>query len=245
MRIASCVLLVCLNTLGQSFEVASIKIHPEPIHVSMDARVSGTRVIATAVTLLDLITNAYGVSYDQISGGPGWIKTDHFDLEARAPGEQAVTANQMRQIAFAKVMAEVHGESDIGKRQRVAAGIGSKDWNRSSDTRVRINVHADDLDSESAPDLFQDEDYYGMGVCHWELIAAGAELKIRNLDFSPSIFLGDIKSGKTISRYFSNRAYRDYKGGVLVDIGNEHREEFQEEASDTFSTTLTAKEIQP
>jgi hypothetical protein len=54
-------------------------------------------------------------------------------------------------------MAEVHRESDIGKRERVAPCIGLKDWNRCSDTGVRINVHANDLDSESAPDLLQDE----------------------------------------------------------------------------------------
>jgi len=108
-------------------------------------------------------------------------------------------------------------------------------------TRVSDNVYRGELYA----DLFQDEDYYGMGVCHWELVAAGAELKIRNLDFSPSIFLSDIKSGKPVSRYFSNRAYREYKGDTLIDIGNEHREDFRQEAGDTFSTTLTTEEKHP
>lgn len=98
MRIASGVLLVCLNAFGQSFEVASIKVHPEPVQVSMDARVSGTLVRATAVTLLDLIEDAYGVAYDQVSGVPGWGKTVHFDVEARAAGERALTTDQMREM---------------------------------------------------------------------------------------------------------------------------------------------------
>jgi len=98
MRRTSWLLLVCLNVYGQaSFEVASIRVHPEPVTYSADARAIGNRVTATASTLLDLITDAYGVRYDQISGGPGWMKTDHFDLTARAPGE-SITPDQMRQM---------------------------------------------------------------------------------------------------------------------------------------------------
>src|SRR6202011_1388721 len=81
-----------------SFEVASIKPHPEPIEYSADAHVRGTLVTATASTLRDLITKAYGVRYDQISGGPAWIKTDHFDFAARAAGETPITTDQMRQM---------------------------------------------------------------------------------------------------------------------------------------------------
>ena len=99
MQRKSWLLLVCLNIFGQvSFEVASIKPHPEPITYSADARINGTLVTATASTLLDLITDAYGVRYDQISGGPGWMKTDHFDVAARAAGEKAITMDQMRQM---------------------------------------------------------------------------------------------------------------------------------------------------
>jgi uncharacterized protein (TIGR03435 family) len=99
MRRTTWLLLVCLNTFGQaSFEVASIKPHPEPITYSADARSNGTLVTATASTLLDLITSAYGVRYDQVSGGPGWMKIDHFDLAARAAGETPITTNQMRQM---------------------------------------------------------------------------------------------------------------------------------------------------
>ncbi len=81
-----------------SFEVASIKPHPEPITFSADAMARGSRVTATASTLLDLITDAYGVRYDQISGGPGWIKSDHYDLAAKAEGEGPITKDQLRQM---------------------------------------------------------------------------------------------------------------------------------------------------
>jgi uncharacterized protein (TIGR03435 family) len=44
---------------------------------------------AANVTLPELIKNAYGVQESQISGGPEWIKTSHFDAEVKftsAPG---------------------------------------------------------------------------------------------------------------------------------------------------------------
>jgi uncharacterized protein (TIGR03435 family) len=81
-----------------SFEVASIKLHPEPITYSADASIRGSRVTATASTLLDLITDAYGVRYDQISGGPSWIKSDHYDLAAKAEGDGTITQDQLRQM---------------------------------------------------------------------------------------------------------------------------------------------------
>ena len=91
---------VCLSlaamAFGQaSFEVASIKPHPGIVTSSSDPRVKGSRVTATASTLLDMITTAYHVRYDQISGAPGWASSDHYDLEARA-GEQAITTEQVK-----------------------------------------------------------------------------------------------------------------------------------------------------
>ena len=53
---------------------------------------------ATAVTLLDLITSAYGVRYEQVSGGPGWVNTAHYDIAAKAEGEAPLTKEQSRQM---------------------------------------------------------------------------------------------------------------------------------------------------
>lgn len=91
---------MCLSlaaaAFGQaSFEVASLKPHPGIVTFSSDPRVRGSRVTATASTLLDMITTAYHVRYDQISGAPGWASSDHYDLEARV-GEQAISTEQMR-----------------------------------------------------------------------------------------------------------------------------------------------------
>jgi uncharacterized protein (TIGR03435 family) len=54
------------------------------------------RYINRDATLLDLIEAAYGVSEDAISGGPGWVGLDAFDIVAKSPeGTTAATANLM------------------------------------------------------------------------------------------------------------------------------------------------------
>ncbi len=75
-------LAVALAT-AQSFEVISIK--------PSDPAATGTRVgiapggifQARGVTLKGLIQQAYDVRDFQISGGPGWIGTERYDIEAK------------------------------------------------------------------------------------------------------------------------------------------------------------------
>jgi uncharacterized protein (TIGR03435 family) len=83
---------------SQSFEVASIKFHPEPITHSADPAIRGSRVTGAAITLIDLIEDAYGLRRDQISGEPGWARTGHYDIDAKAPGEGAIARDQLKQL---------------------------------------------------------------------------------------------------------------------------------------------------
>lgn len=69
-----------------AFDVASVKLHPGTITSSSDPTVRGRTVTGTASTLLDIITTAYGVKYEQISGGPNWVNSDHYDISAKAEG---------------------------------------------------------------------------------------------------------------------------------------------------------------
>jgi uncharacterized protein (TIGR03435 family) len=87
------------STSGPSFDVASVKLHKGEVTFSQDPTPRGRRVIATASTLLDLVTYAYGMRYDQISGGPSWAGADHYDIEAKAEGEGSpLTAAQSREM---------------------------------------------------------------------------------------------------------------------------------------------------
>src|SRR5580658_3468979 len=53
-------------------------------------------------TMLNLIEAAYGVTDDALSGGPGWVSSDLFDIIAKVPdGTTPATANLMLQALLA------------------------------------------------------------------------------------------------------------------------------------------------
>ena len=58
----------------------------------------GGRYMITSVPLVALIGSAYGVPSDQIVGGPGWMRSERYDVDARAAGEPAAEdTNRMMQ----------------------------------------------------------------------------------------------------------------------------------------------------
>ena len=90
---------------------------PAPKFVKADVRVSptargfaqnfggvlrGGRYVNRDATMLELIVAAYGGSQDDISGGPGWVSSDLFDVVAKVPdGTTAATAKLMLQDLLA------------------------------------------------------------------------------------------------------------------------------------------------
>ncbi len=94
-------------------------------------------------------------------------------------------------------------------------------------------------------DLMKDEDYYGMGVCHWSVVAASADLKVKSAALSPAIFHDDIVAQKSDPTYFVNSDYLDAGAGgnARVASGNTNRAFYLPESrTDLFSITLAAKE---
>jgi uncharacterized protein (TIGR03435 family) len=79
--------LIALLLIAQSFEVASIK-PDSPGGVSTgDFRfLPGGRLSAQQVLLRFFIQNAYGLKPFQILGGPEWINSEGYDIEAKAEG---------------------------------------------------------------------------------------------------------------------------------------------------------------
>jgi uncharacterized protein (TIGR03435 family) len=69
-----------------AFEVASIKPNNSGDGRIMMQNQPG-RYIATNVTLRLLIRNAYQLQDFQIAGGPSWLNSDHFDINAKVPDE--------------------------------------------------------------------------------------------------------------------------------------------------------------
>ena len=81
--------LFCASSIqaqSQTFEVASVKPNNSASGHS-DFTISTFRFTATNVTLKAMIRKAYGVQMYQISGGPAWLDSDHFDIVAKAEAQ--------------------------------------------------------------------------------------------------------------------------------------------------------------
>ena len=85
---------VSSNLPDAKFEVASIRLAaPQDIHRVMFRMMdpeTDSRFYATNVTLKMLVRAAYDVQDGQIEGGPSWLDSDHYDIQAR--GDSAVDA---------------------------------------------------------------------------------------------------------------------------------------------------------
>ncbi len=86
------------------FEIADV--HVSPTAHGFAQNFGGVlrqgKYINRDATMLELIEAAYGVTEDQISGGPGWISSELYDVIAKVPeGTTQKKANQMLQALLA------------------------------------------------------------------------------------------------------------------------------------------------
>src|SRR5437016_5612212 len=73
-----------------SFEVASVKPSDPGQRGSRIMNQPGGRLVISGMPFRALMTFAYRVRDFQIVGGPGWMTTDRWDMEARAEEGSAV-----------------------------------------------------------------------------------------------------------------------------------------------------------
>jgi len=80
--------LLAVSALPQEkrpeFEVASVKANTSGSGMVMIRPPAGGRFTATNARVKMLVSLAYNVQGFEISGGPGWVDTDGFDIEAKA-----------------------------------------------------------------------------------------------------------------------------------------------------------------
>jgi uncharacterized protein (TIGR03435 family) len=80
---------------GPAFEVASIKPNAAGSAAPTRSQVlPGGRYVATNMQIRLLIGQAYRVSSLRLIGGPGWITSEHFDINAKAEGELFAHGNE-------------------------------------------------------------------------------------------------------------------------------------------------------
>lgn len=98
-------------------------------------------------------------------------------------------------------------------------------------------------------DAILDEDYYGNGVCRWELSEARVALRADEPDatrFVPKLPGEAVAAGGSQTRYYWKGYYPRTKTGNFADYGNKNLDEVPADKRDEFFTiTLSAKEVQP
>lgn len=118
-----------------SFEVASIKLHQGPV-TQVSAQPSGPRIRITAYGLVGLIMDAYGVRFDEISGGPSWMNTDRFDIEAVAAGEATPAKAQLKlmlqSLLTERFKLKVHRETRVMPMYALVVGKGGPKLTKSA-----------------------------------------------------------------------------------------------------------------
>ncbi len=93
-RIATAALIFAVTsasaqtTTPSAFEVATVKaVDPDAKSSRLLQMDSNNHFIAKNFTVKLLIAAAYDLNPRTISGGPGWIETDKFDIQATTPGD--------------------------------------------------------------------------------------------------------------------------------------------------------------
>jgi hypothetical protein len=112
-----------------TFAVASIRPTEGQPPNSGFRRATAGGLNATNVTVKMLIEYAYGVREDQISGGPGWLDTDHYEVVAKPPDDASANDPGVTRLRTQALLADRFHLSDAwsdrypiqnkpGRRQR-------------------------------------------------------------------------------------------------------------------------------
>ena len=108
LRIAAVAVYGVTSAFGQSleFEVASVKTNKTGQREGGITAIGGGRFRAANIPFKILLAIAYDVNFEQISGGPGWLDSERYDVEAK-PDRLATT--QQIHLMLQKLLAERFG----------------------------------------------------------------------------------------------------------------------------------------
>ena len=146
MRRLSIALWAAAAVLAQppAFEVASIK--PLPGLVNAHGSFSGPRVTLSGYPLEGLIMDAWKVESWQIVGGPAWLDTQPFEILAKAPGDSAPAAQQLRlmlqSLLQERFRLKVHRETKEGPIYALVVAKGGPRMKRSAAAGSRFTLSA-------------------------------------------------------------------------------------------------------
>jgi uncharacterized protein (TIGR03435 family) len=91
------------------FEVASIK--PNKTNERMYYGLRNDRLTVRNMTVKGLIQSAYGKRDFQIAGGPAWITSECFDIDAKAERPQKATHDMEKSLLASRFQLKLHKET--------------------------------------------------------------------------------------------------------------------------------------
>ena len=136
MRLLAGLLGACLAaSSAATFDVASVK-PSSPVATAVPGRkgvspfsTGPTRLTARRLTLQSLISRAYGVDVSQVSGGPGWIDSDEYDIDAavEAPASREQMLVMLQALLADRFRLTLHRETrQVARYVLVVAKNGPK-----------------------------------------------------------------------------------------------------------------------
>jgi uncharacterized protein (TIGR03435 family) len=108
MRTAIFVVALVLRAQAPEFEVASIK--PNRSNERMYYGLRNDRLTVRNMTAKGLIQTAYGKRDFQITGGPAWITSECFDVEAKAESPFKATQDMLKSLLASRFQLKLHKE---------------------------------------------------------------------------------------------------------------------------------------
>jgi uncharacterized protein (TIGR03435 family) len=113
------------QTLPKEFDIATIKPNAASDNRFMIRPLPGGGLTITGVPLRMLIMEAYDVRTFQVSGGPGWMNTERWDIQAKAEDVQGqIPINQMLEMLQALITDRFHLE--VHHETKEPRGSGEK-----------------------------------------------------------------------------------------------------------------------
>ena len=138
--------LLAQTPAAPSFEVASVKPNTSGSRSSSTRTPSGgRRFTGTNVTVRQLILGAYNLRGLQLIGGPGWIDSDRFDIDASAPEDASPDQilPMMRALLADRFKLVVHTET---KEQPIYALMFAR-----PDKKLGPEIKESTLDCDATP----------------------------------------------------------------------------------------------
>jgi uncharacterized protein (TIGR03435 family) len=101
-------LLILLAGQLPEFEVASVR--PNKSDERMYYGLRNASLTVRNMTAKGLIQIAYGKRDFQVTGGPAWISSEHFDVDAKAERPQKATADMLKSLLASRFQLQLHRE---------------------------------------------------------------------------------------------------------------------------------------